>query len=189
MFRRALLLVALTLVCRPALAGPAGLAIWIDPDGSSYLWNPTPLPISFDGYQIASESNRLDPEGWHSIADAAGCGLIDCNWGVISALGPGGLTFSEANPGPGNLAELNLGGVGTLQPGAKWFIGTPFLDGANNDSGGDFFYHSGGRSIAGDIVPEPSTWLLAGLGGIGLLAFRIADRLRSFGPAKSLRPL
>jgi hypothetical protein len=159
-----------------AVASASPLMIWIDVDGTAYLYNTTSSPISFDGYQIASETHRLDPAGWKSIADYVAGGQIT---DVIAALGAGGLAFGEANPGPGNLAELNLGGVGTLRPGAKFAIGKPFLDWQNPDATGDFFYKLSGRpndpimyALAGDIVPEPSTFLLAALAGLALLAFR-----------------
>ncbi|MFO0896417.1 MAG: PEP-CTERM sorting domain-containing protein [Pirellulales bacterium] len=157
-----------------SLAGVASAAtplrIWVDVDGSAFLENTTDAAISFDGYQIASETNRLDPAGWKSISDyVAGGAITD----VIAALGPGGLTFGEANPGAGNLAELNLGGVGTLQGHAKFAIGKPFLDKAQNDATADFFYKVGGQqnSTPGDItnVPEPSTFVLGGLGLVGLV--------------------
>ncbi|MFO0898920.1 MAG: PEP-CTERM sorting domain-containing protein [Pirellulales bacterium] len=151
-------------------AAASDLQIWVDPDGSAYLQNTTGGPISFDGYQIASETNRLDPVGWKSIADYVAGGEIA---EVIAALGPGGLTFGEANPGPGNLAELNLGGAGTLLGGAKFYIGKPFLDGQRGTVGADgFFYKLGGSSQFGDIVPEPSTFVLAALAGAGLLGVR-----------------
>ncbi len=149
------------------------LALWVDPDGTTYLWNTADAAISFEGYQITSETNRLDPAGWKSIADYVAGGQIT---DVIAALGPGALTFGEANPGPGNLAEPNLGGVGTLQPRAKFAIGKPFLDWQNPDASADFFYKQPGtESPPGDIVggvPEPSTWLLATLAGLALLAVR-----------------
>ncbi|MFO0897856.1 MAG: PEP-CTERM sorting domain-containing protein [Pirellulales bacterium] len=152
------------------------LVIWVEVDGSAYLRNTTSAPISFDGYQIASETHRLDPAGWKSIADYVAGGQIA---EVIAALGPGGLTFGEANPGPGNLAELNLGGVGTLQPGAQFGIGKPFLDRGyvSVDVTADFFYKIGGvqNATPGDIIspdPEPSTWLLATLAALGVVATR-----------------
>ncbi len=163
-----------------AFAGVASaatpLVIWVEVDGSAYLRNTTAAPISFDGYQITSETNRLDPAGWKSIADyVAGGQFTD----VIAALGPGGLTFGEANPGPGNLAELNLGGAGTLQPGAQFAIGKPFLDRGyvSVDATADFYYIVAGTSAArpGDIIspdPEPSTWLLAILAALGIVATR-----------------
>ena len=161
---------ALLLGTESAKATP--LALLVDPDGSTYLYNTTPNPISFDGYQLASETLRLDPVGWKSIADYVAGGQIT---DVIAALGAGGLAFGEANPGPGNLAELNLGGAGILQGGAKFYIGKPFLDSYPN-AYVDFFYKIAGdpSSITGDFVeiPEPSSWLLASMAGLGLLAAR-----------------
>jgi hypothetical protein len=161
-----------------AFAGAANaspLEIWVDVDGSAYLHNTTAAPISFDGYQLTSETNRLEPAGWKSIADYVAGGQIT---DVIAALGPGGLTFGEANPGPGNLAELNLGGVGTLQPHAKFAIGKPFLGPGNFHETESFFYILGGTSSArpgdinGPVTPEPSTWLLATLAAVCVVVMR-----------------
>src|SRR5690349_6709826 len=99
MIRRALLaIITVALCCSPATAGPVGLTILVEADGSSYFWNPTSVPISFDGYQIASETNGLDPVGWRSIADGVAEGMLE----VITGLGAGALSFGEANPGAGN---------------------------------------------------------------------------------------
>ena len=175
MIRRALLAAAVlsSALSHSANADPQGLSVWVEADGSSFLWNPTDLPITFDGYQLASEAGALDPVGWKSIADyVAGGQLAD----VPGNLGSGGLTFGEANPGPGNLAELNLGGAGTIQPHAKFAIGKPF---ATLPPSADWFYKVPGppSEPVGEIVyapdtPEPSTFLLATLAGLGLLAFR-----------------
>jgi hypothetical protein len=179
MIRRALLAVVfLAVAASPVVANAQPfhmpLEIWIDSDWTAFLYNTTGAPISFDGYQIATEDGKLDPAGWKSISDYVADGAIT---DVIAALGPGGLTFGEANPGPGNLAELNLGGVGTLQGGAKFSIGKPFGDGGYLVS---FFYKIGGSpsGTPGDTffvpprIPEPSTFLLAALAGLGLMAFR-----------------
>ena len=142
-----------------AAAAPSFLSLWVEADGSAYLWNPTDEARSFDGYQLASKSESLDPAGWKSIADyVAGGQSTD----VISALGPGGLTFGEANPGPGNLAELSLSGGGVLQPGAKFAIGKPFKTLPPQAT----IWHGCPTdcwSERGEIVfvPEPSVWILA----------------------------
>ncbi|MFO0897405.1 MAG: hypothetical protein U0836_08265 [Pirellulales bacterium] len=173
MIRRILLAaicIAIGLTKTASAATP--LELWQDPDGTVYLHNTTGAPISFDGYQIASERDLLDPVGWKSIADYVAGGQFS---EVIAALGAGGLTFGEANPGAGNLAELNLGGVGTLQAGAKFAIGKPLLAGSSICDI-HFFYKLGGQtnSIQGDppCIPEPSTFLLAALAGLGLRAVR-----------------
>lgn len=166
MIRRALsVLAALSVGLGVGNSAQAQITLWIDPDGTTYLNNATASPYWFDGYQIASQSNSLNPAGWISIADQVAANPLD----VIGKLGAGALTFGEANPGPGNLAELNLGGRAILQPGTKFAIGKPFL--RNPGTGDDFFYKGG-------IVPEPSTFPLATLAGLGLLAFRQKTRGR-----------
>ncbi len=172
---RWMLLVAAICAC-PVEAAKAGapLTLWIDPDGTTYIQNTTGSAISFDGYQIASETNGLDPVHWKSISDQVAANPLD----VIGLLGAGALTFGEANPGAGNLAELNLGGVGTLQGGGKFAIGKPFGFGG---FAVEFFYKVGGTSGgAGDIVfvppltgAEPSTFVLAALAGACLVAVRV----------------
>lgn len=146
------------------------LQIWIDPDGTTYLENTTDNPISFDGYAIASENNRLDPVGWNSIADQVAADPL----GMIGKLGAGALSFGEVKPGPGNLAELNLAGVATLAAHARFAIGKPFLDGqlGVNEVEGGVFYKVGGQPMVGEVIPEPSTCLLALMAGLGLLVFR-----------------
>jgi hypothetical protein len=173
MIRRALLAaICLAIGLTKPASAVTPLSLWQDPDGTVYLYNTTGTPISFDGYQIASESNLLDPAGWKSIADYVAGGQFS---EVIAALGAGGLTFGEANPSAGNLAELNLGGVGTLQAGAKFAIGKPLLAGTSICEI-EFFYKVGGQtnSTPGDpfCIPEPSAFLLAALAGLGLLALR-----------------
>ncbi|MFO0899535.1 MAG: PEP-CTERM sorting domain-containing protein [Pirellulales bacterium] len=151
------------------------MELWVDVDGTTYLHNTTAAPLSFDGYQIVSENNRLDPAGWKSISDYVAGGQIA---EVLGNLGAGGLTFGEANPGPGNLAELNLGGAGTLQAGAKFSIGKPFLD-FNAYLGANAFYKVPGESTARPMdgaFPEPSTWLLAVLAAAGLAVIRRRSR-------------
>lgn len=147
------------------------LGLFVDVDGTAYLYNSTASPLPFDGYQIVSETKDLNPMEWTSIADRVAGGQIT---EVIAALGPGGLTFGEANPSEGNLAELNLGGAATLQPGwgGKFAIGRPFI-GPGWWGNNQFFYHAPGATAAipGDIfvVPEPSTWLLLLVGSIAAL--------------------
>ena len=162
---------AAALALLTAFAGSASavtdIDLWIDVDGTAYLRNNTAGPLSFDGYQIASESKALDPAGWDSISDRIPARIND----LIGALGAGALTFGEANPGEGNLAEVNLGGAGTLAAGAKFSLGHPFKTGVD-PTGQDFFFKltSGTAGIPGDItvVHEPSTFVLAGLGLVGV---------------------
>ena len=187
MIRRALLVVLVVAGVGRECFAVTPLALWIDPDGTTYLYNTTDAPISFDGYQIASETNRLDPVGWKSIADYVAGGQIS---EVLSQLGAGALTFGEANPGPGNLAELNLGGAGTLQAGQKFYLGKPFGDGGYFV---DFFFKSGTgpdgppqNPIFIPRIPEPTTFVLAALAGPGLLA---VARRKAGKAANSWRPL
>jgi hypothetical protein len=150
----------LTVFAESASAAPEDLQIWVDPDGTAYIYNTTAWPISFDGYQITSESKNLDPVAWDSISDRFPARINE----LIGTLGVGSVGFGEANPTDTNLAELNLSGVGTLAAGAKFSLGKPFKSWLPNLPVGDDFFWKG--------VPEPSTWLLATLAALGCAAIR-----------------
>ena len=169
-------LALLTAFATSANAAPTDLRIWVEVDGSAYLENTTDGPVSFDGYQIASEGKNLDPAGWKSISDRVPAEITD----LIAALGAGALTFGEANPGNANLAELNLGGVGTLPGKAKFSLGKPFINTGVAGSADGFFWSAPGTgSQTSDVVlaPEPSALVLAGFGLIGLVG--LARRRRA----------
>jgi hypothetical protein len=174
MIRRAVLAAAVFALVGPT-ARAADLTLLIDPDGTTYIKNTTAGAISFDGYQIASETNGLDPVNWNSISDQVAANPLD----VIALLGAGALTFGEANPNAGNVAEVNLGGAATLQGGAKFAIGKPFGFGGFEV---EFWAKrpTSPNTLPGEIVvvpplegPEPSTFVLAALAGACLVAFRV----------------
>jgi hypothetical protein len=175
MIRRALLAAVLSMSAFGQAGAAPPLFVWIDPDGTAYLHNTTDAPISFDGYQIAAESNVLDVAGWNSIGDQVAADPQ----AVLAALGAGALAFGEANPSAVNLAELNISGSATLPGQGKFAIGKPFGVGGYDVQ---FFYKILGNpnSTPGDNIlhvpripfPEPATWLLATLAALGYVAVR-----------------
>lgn len=164
-----------------AFAGSANAAkeiqLWVAADGTAYLENTTDAAVSFDGYTIESEGNKLDPAGWSSIADQ----VLSNTGGVIAALGPGALSFGEANPGAGNLSELNLANAASLGAHAKFAIGKPLLGLPSTDAGFSFKLAGVQNGAPGDItgpgVPEPSTFVLGAIGLVGLVG--LARRRRA----------
>jgi hypothetical protein len=167
LFSAAVAIGLLTVFAGTASASP--LQILVDPDGTAYIENTTDAAISFDGYQIASEGNRLDPAAWKSLADS----VVADTSATLAFFGAGVLQFGEANPSAANLAELNISGAATIAGMSKWAIGKPFLDFPESDATSDFFYKVLGvvESVPGDIVgvPEPSSFVLGGLGLVGLI--------------------
>jgi hypothetical protein len=148
--------------------------LWVDVDGTTYLYNTTAAPLSFDGYQIVSESGRLDPAGWKSIADQVAVVPLD----IISQLGAGALSFGEANPNAGNLAEVNLGGAATLPGGGRFSIGKPFLEVWPWNDVVAFYKvptETTARPMDG-VTPEPASRLLAVLAAVGLAVIRRQSR-------------
>lgn len=94
---------------------------------------------------------------------------------VFAKLGADAAAFEENAHTANTLSELTIAGGATLQPHRYFAIGRPLLDGANPEAVADFFYSLAGDPTErwGDIwIPEPSSFLLAALAGVGLLAFR-----------------
>jgi hypothetical protein len=183
MFRRTLW--AAALIAATSVSAQAGtaddIALWVDVDLTAYLVNMTAANISFDGYQIVSENNDLDVDGWYSISDRVEQGRTQ---ELMAELGAGALGFGEMSPTSAQISEANISGVGVLKAGAKFSIGKPFS--SCPDTGGFAFFfkvggiahHDGNSSGAGVACPEPSTWLLAVLGVIGMATLRRRSRAR-----------
>lgn len=170
MLKQAILAVAVSLSAAEAALGVTDLMLWIDVDGTAYLHNTTANPLSFEGYQIVSEYDRLDPTGWKSISDQAAANPL----ATVSSLGSGALLFDEANPSAHSLAELTVNGAATLAGGAKFSLGKPFLD-SWPLPGVNAFYKAPGDPNSHNMegaFPEPSTWLLAVLAALGLAVGR-----------------
>jgi hypothetical protein len=148
------------------------LALYVELDGTTSLWNTTSSPISFEGYSILSETSDLDPSGWKSVSDYFANGETDL---LLTSLGAGSLGFSEAGATATGLSELSLTGMATIQPGAKFAIGKPFsvLPPSNGTSAA---WKDPSGSIDIVYAPEPGTWLLATLAGLGLVAMRVRSK-------------
>lgn len=148
----------------------AQLGLQIRPDGNTWLVNEDTAAVPFDGYTISDASERLDEPAWRSIERAVLAGNVG---DVIAAFGAGALAFGSANPNAGNLTELTLGAGGSLGPDGEWNFG-PIIAAGNVDDDLSFTYSTGGGVETGNIevIPEPSSLILCGLGLIGLLWVR-----------------
>ena len=78
------------------------------PSYETFLTNLGDLPIRVDGYQIASGSGSLSPDGWVRLGTSGP--------EIVAALGPGADQFFAANPNVNSLAELNPSSSATWQP-------------------------------------------------------------------------
>jgi hypothetical protein len=156
------------------------------PSYEAFLTNVGDSPIGVDHYRITSESGSLRPAGWASLESAGPA--------IVAALGPGADGFSMAPPDPSSLAEFNLLGWATWQPGQSWSIGFPFdsqdpdfvLDAVFRFSSNEGVLLSGGTLVPEDgialavllVVPEPNTMALLGLAVVSLFQLRTTKARR-----------
>lgn len=151
--------------------GPLDLVV--NPDGTGYILNAGAEPFGFDGYTI------------ESVAVALGdlTGIFD-NTVADMVVFPGtlGLTMSEAlawtemSKTADNYSEVTMDKVATLQPGGMINLGAGMM--GLTQQNGTFTYVDSTQvapnptSFEGDIVPEPATMSLLGLGAIALIRRR-----------------
>jgi hypothetical protein len=176
MIRRALLAAILFAAAGPSAhaATADDIELFVDVDLTAYLLNKTGAEISFDGYQISAESNALDLDGWYSISDRVAAGQGE---ELADQLGGGAFGFGEMSPTTSQISEANISGVGILKAGARFPLGKPFGEGGYWV---EFFFKVGGiaqqfpgQGVFVPSVPEPSTFLLAGLASLGLAIVRV----------------
>jgi hypothetical protein len=93
------------------------VVLLVDPaTGQAAIQNQSIFHVDLDGYLITSSSNSLSPTSWTSFQDSGQSG------------------WTESNPTPKHLGELNLTGSRSLGPsGSPLPIGSPFTAGATPD--------------------------------------------------------
>lgn len=70
----------------------------------TWLVNPTPTAISFDGYSISDAADRLAVSAWKSFQSQT-----SVIWPIdYSPFDDGMLTFGEANPNPGRSGSTQI---------------------------------------------------------------------------------
>jgi len=162
------------------------MGLWIDPDGSTYIKNLSATKtFKVDGYTLLSEALDLitydydGTKGWRAFEDILGQ-FPDEFRPMLDQLGPAAATMGAISPAQGHLHESTLNPAGLeFSPGERWFLGKPFTTNPFGTGGlplsnYQFRYKTidSLSQVAGVIVPEPSTWLLATLAGVCLLGFR-----------------
>ena len=166
-------------------SGALKLKLLVNADKSCYLVNVSAATLSWDGYQIISDSNILDPTrnegadtGWKSIADYLANGEYTL---VGNTLGSGAFSSGEANPTTHQVAEVNQSASSSQAAGAQWYIGKavsvmpPTTSAVPSPASGLQFYYSMPGTVGSDflgmieVVPEPASIVLLVLGGVGLL--------------------
>ena len=160
------------------------------PDGSATLGNVTGSTVNVDAYEIWSATNKLDQgdlwvppytHGWKSLAD---WNTLDVGT-LVAALGhPNARFFTEMSATSHFLAEAalspdpqNVPAYAAFQPGAPFSIGAPIQNTVPPVSDLTFYYTKPG--VPGDkflglveLIPEPVTMGLLGLGAVGILIRR-----------------
>lgn len=157
-----------------AASAQSNMKFVVNADGTVDIASADGADATWDGYTLACEAGCLDVAGWRSIGDA----VADDALAVIGGLGAGALAFGEANPSANALSELNVSGGATLPAANTWSLGSP-INGTITQirewvDGGILTASSSDGGIVIDanieVVPEPSSVALAGLGLAGLIA-------------------
>jgi hypothetical protein len=145
------------------------LALWIDADGTTYLWNAREHAVDFWGYEFSSPTAGLDPAGWYSIAQS----FAEDPDSVLAAFGSNAVHWQSGFLGADVIYERNV--AATLGPGIRFPIGKPFRNVPLLPTD-DVRYIPPFLATAFrmDIVyvPEPSTWLLGALAALSCATIR-----------------
>jgi hypothetical protein len=148
----------------------ASLSLEVNPfTGQAWIANNSTESITFDGYTIQALEGELDPTAWFSFQDFSAADPT----GAAAALG--NTTWEEVAANMELLAEVNLASETLAAPGFRLALGMPIADFVPEKL--LFTYLDVAllpdpiREVDGlvEVVPEPSTWLLAGCGALALL--------------------
>jgi hypothetical protein len=119
------------------------------PSYETFMINLGDSPIRIDAYFISSPFGSLSPSGWNQLSSSGP--------EIVEALGPGADQFFAVSATANGLAELNLAGSATWQPGQSWSIGFPFNSDVVGFADAVFEISSpdGLLLTGGTVVPSP----------------------------------
>lgn len=156
-------------------ATPGPLDLIVAADGTGTMINNGTAAFSFDGYTVLSPGGLLgDVVGIkdNTLADFA-TGLFPPTIGYPDF--NLGLSWVEMIATATNYSEVTMDQVATLQPGGTINLGVAFL-GLTQQNGAFTYVDStqpvGQTSYEGQIIPEPATMSLLGLGALALIRRR-----------------
>lgn len=147
----------------------ASLSLEVNPfTGQAWIANNSTESITFDGYTVQALEGELDPAAWVSFQDFSAADPT----AATAVLG--NTTWEQVAGTMQLLAEVNLASQTVAAPGFRVPLGMPigsfvadkllftYLDVA--------LLPDPIREVDGlvEVVPEPSTWLLAGCGALAL---------------------
>lgn len=144
------------------------LVLNVLPDGTGEMTNAGAAPFLFDGYTILSDAGLLGDV----------FGINDNSWADPSFPATIGLSaqiataFQEFSVTPNNYSEITMKAGATLQPGGIINLGATMLGLTQADGTFTYVDSTSGGSWEGEIIPEPATMSLLGLGALAMIRRR-----------------
>ncbi|MFP3937625.1 MAG: PEP-CTERM sorting domain-containing protein [Phycisphaerae bacterium] len=142
-------------VVSAATLGPLNLLV--ESTGDAWIVNPSTDAVDFEGYQISSVGENLEPSGWFSLTDRG-----EPDWEVLSSsedllAEAVGVTSSEFY---------------TLDGGESRSLGAPVSAETPLDDLSFTYTALGGESFQGEVIPEPTTLALLSLAALAVVRRR-----------------
>ena len=147
------------------------LNVYVAPDGTGVMVNDSAAAFTFDGYSIASQGGLINFAAWNTIPEQAALDPA----GFPPTIGMAMLdAFSWAKMAQtaSLVAEAHLSAAATLPVDGTINLGAAFPGWTQADLTLTYVDSASDGSWEGQVIPEPATMSLLGLGAVALIRRR-----------------